>query len=56
MHCKLEKEVTVMQSGEIMDCARKAQTLESFPSLMRSLPEGKQTQSPIHRSQETGVQ
>lgn len=43
MQCKLEKEATVMQSGEIIDCARKTQTLESFPSLMHSLPEGKQT-------------
>lgn len=56
MQGKLENEVTVMQSGEIMDCVRKRQTLESFPSLTHSLPEGEQTQSPIHRSQETKVQ
>lgn len=53
MHSKLENEVTMMQPGEITDCARRTRTLESFPSLMRSLPEGKQTDSPIQRSQET---
>lgn len=40
MQGKLENEVTVMQSGEIMVCVRKSQTLEIFPSLTHSLPEG----------------
>lgn len=39
--CKLETRVTVMQYSEIMKCAGRTPALESFPSLMHSLPEGK---------------